>query len=264
MIPPITFLEFVCIRLLGPPARRGAPGESHWPCPLCGHRSFHTLPVKAGCKDAWKCFRCGAWGDEFNLLRALRDLGHPPARGDYEDHALLLERWRAEYDRTGGEDGTLNVLNGGRKGSRAAATVAGRAGEVPPPPSSPLRTLSTPPDDPHRVDTAWSDLSPEEKDAVMVAAAAARREGVSVEALAAYEAGFREWVARADGGHIAVCEDPGCEWYICRLARGWTVEEIEADLEAGRRAYWQARRRRPEGSQGGGGEVSGGGTGPCR
>ena len=77
---PVTFLQFLCEQLLGPPLRQGgSPGESYWCCPFCDKDKFHTLPAKLGTKDYFKCFVCNNWGDEYNLLRFLRDnVGHPP------------------------------------------------------------------------------------------------------------------------------------------------------------------------------------------
>src|SRR5215471_3764302 len=97
-----TFLQHVAGRLLGPPARPGgAPGESYWRCPFHDDTtpSFHTLPHKEGTRDYWKCFGCNLYGDEYNLLRNLRDrLGHPAARGGYGDHQTLLHLWRKDYE----------------------------------------------------------------------------------------------------------------------------------------------------------------------
>src|SRR6516165_2623556 len=38
------------------------------------------------------------------------------------------------------------------------------------------------------------------------------------------------------GEHVAECCDPQCDNYCCRLARGWSLEDIEADIEAGSHA----------------------------
>jgi len=98
--PTITFLQFVCARLIGPPAMHGARmGESYWHCPWCKRGKepkFHTLPHD-GRRDYWKCYRCEQFGDELQLLRNLRAIGHPIAVGDYPAHQALLALWRDEF-----------------------------------------------------------------------------------------------------------------------------------------------------------------------
>jgi|GEM_PF-6542725 hypothetical protein len=61
----ITFLQYVCERLMGPPAKLSAqPGESWWCCPF--HKdtdpSFHTMPSDPAYKDRFRCFGCGKRG----------------------------------------------------------------------------------------------------------------------------------------------------------------------------------------------------------
>jgi hypothetical protein len=129
----VTFLQFVCEKLLGPPAKNGGQeGEFYWRCPFHDDTrpSFHTLPVKEDTKDYWKCFGCGLWGDELNLLRDLRDIGHPDAQGDHDDHQALLRQWRAEYDAAVAA-GQLNGLNGEKKGM-LQANGATPTGATPP------------------------------------------------------------------------------------------------------------------------------------
>ena len=97
-----TFLEFVCERLIGPPARQLGNGDSYWCCPLHNDTtpSFHTLPIHPKYRQYWKCFGCGKGGDEYQLLRELRDLvGHPLAMGTFSDHQALVGAWREEFDR---------------------------------------------------------------------------------------------------------------------------------------------------------------------
>jgi DNA primase len=91
----MTFLEYVCERLLGQPARPGgADGESYWVCPFHDdtNPSFHTLPRKPGMKDRFRCFACGMRGDEFDLLREL----HPGE--DYSRRRVRLEQWHRDYE----------------------------------------------------------------------------------------------------------------------------------------------------------------------
>jgi hypothetical protein len=68
----LTFLQYVCLQLLGPPSRHGRPGEAYWPCPCCGRGDhFHTLPSHPRYPDKWKCWGCGRWGDGADLLAEL-------------------------------------------------------------------------------------------------------------------------------------------------------------------------------------------------
>lgn len=95
----MTFLEFICEKLMGPAARRGVAGESYWSCPghTDDHPSFHTLPSKPGKKDRFKCFSCGAWGDEFDLLK----LYDPVGFADYGKRRAMLATWAEEYESLG-------------------------------------------------------------------------------------------------------------------------------------------------------------------
>ncbi len=69
-------------------------GRSVWLCPFHeeSHPSFCTLPPKSGYKDRFKCWVCGAWGDEHDLLK----LFHP--REDYGDRLVRLSTLRAEFE----------------------------------------------------------------------------------------------------------------------------------------------------------------------
>ena len=66
-----TFLEYLLTKYLGKPARRSGNGVSYWPCPVCGHDSFHTLPDKPLMKHRAKCWNaeCGFRGDDYDMLK---------------------------------------------------------------------------------------------------------------------------------------------------------------------------------------------------
>src|SRR5690349_899535 len=69
---PVTFLEYVCSELLGPPLRVCGEGEAFWECPWCGSPKFHTRPVsKQFPRQKVACYRCAQWGDAYDLLRHL-------------------------------------------------------------------------------------------------------------------------------------------------------------------------------------------------
>src|SRR4051794_894461 len=90
--PGTTFLQYVCERLMGPPTRRTAhDGESYWTCPFHGGDSFHTMPSVPGQKDRYKCFGCGALGDEADLMKQRMPGETWPARKQ------RLAEWRQEY-----------------------------------------------------------------------------------------------------------------------------------------------------------------------
>ena len=92
----MTFLEFVCERLMGPPASR-SDRRSTWRCPFHNdrHPSFSTRPPKRGFKDRYQCFGCGAWGDEFDLLK----LFFP--KEDYSARRERVAALRREYESLG-------------------------------------------------------------------------------------------------------------------------------------------------------------------
>src|SRR6516162_8477588 len=94
----MTFLQYVCERLLGQPRRvGGSPGESYWTCPFCGRfaEAFHTFPSKPPHKDRWSCWKCGMRGDEFDLMR------HCYPGEDYPRRRVRLDECREDYDREG-------------------------------------------------------------------------------------------------------------------------------------------------------------------
>jgi hypothetical protein len=84
----MTFLEFVCQTLMGPPV-----SGSCWHCPICDSSgpSFSVRPPKAGFPIKFKCFRCDAWGDEFDLAK----LFYP--REDFNARLQRLGLLRVEY-----------------------------------------------------------------------------------------------------------------------------------------------------------------------
>src|SRR4051812_46981640 len=91
----MTFLQFVCQRLMGAPAKPGgSKGESYWLCPFHDdtHPSFHTLPHKPEYKDRWMCFACGMRGDEADLMKEV----YPGE--DWPRRRVRLDQWRQEWE----------------------------------------------------------------------------------------------------------------------------------------------------------------------
>jgi hypothetical protein len=102
-----TFLEYLLAKYLGKPTSARGNGVSYWPCPVCEHGSFHTMPVHPKYKHWAKCFRCGFLEDAAGLLREFHSGAYPGWQHlpDYSDRIELLdaltERWNrdeaAEY-----------------------------------------------------------------------------------------------------------------------------------------------------------------------
>src|SRR5437016_5020401 len=86
----MTFLEYVAMRLMGRPVY-----SSCWPCPYCDstRASLSVRPPKAGYPIKFKCFRCSAWGDEFDLIQHFYPTEHYGLRKD------RLHSWRLDYER---------------------------------------------------------------------------------------------------------------------------------------------------------------------
>jgi hypothetical protein len=252
----MTFLQYVCEKLLGPPAHHGGShGDSYWCCPFHNDTkpSFHTLPHKAEYPDYWKCLGCDHWGDELQLLRELRDIvGHPLAKGDYGDQKALLAAWRAEFEQLQSRVPGRAGLNGSTGSKKVGDTLCSS--------SPPLRTLRYPRQEfPDNYDPRSDEFEPATIAAVaqivelvgpfdgagferlVLAEGVLRisaRHGVHPAALAG-QCQFQLWSRRHDAEHMASCHDPDCDYYCCRIARGWTPEQIRVRVEAD-------RARRPE------------------
>jgi hypothetical protein len=83
----MTLLEYCCRRRLGPPTHHEGDRPC-WPCPQCGHRSWHVRPHKPPHKDRFSCSSCGWWGDEHDLLK------HCDPAADYGVRLEQLARLR--------------------------------------------------------------------------------------------------------------------------------------------------------------------------
>lgn len=117
----MTLLLYIAETLLGPPTyHTSVPGQAYWHCPFHDDASpsFRTQPHNPAYKDYWRCDGCARFGDVYNLLRLLRELGHPLARGGYDDHQWMVARWRAEYD------AAAPHLNGGKETTPPGASPA--------------------------------------------------------------------------------------------------------------------------------------------
>jgi hypothetical protein len=219
----MTFLEYVCFKLLGPPTHSHNNGESTWPCPRCGHPRFHTLPAVAGYRDRFRCWRCPFRGDEYDLLKHLRP------RENFDQRKARLAALREEYDRGAAAGGAGPGGNGHGNGN-------GPGGPFPFPGTGMRR-----PPDPYGREPMFDEFGPAPD-----AAAAELMEGlanlepaVRWEALAACEqalalcaryalhplglsgrCSYERWVGKANQDHMDECRDPDCDWGCCRARRG--------------------------------------------
>jgi hypothetical protein len=95
--PEQTFLEYLCLGLLGPPVYHGQ--QRHWHCPFCDPRrqsawmSFTVRPPKRDYPIKYRCHRCSAWGDEFDLVKKVYRCHYEAAKLIVRD---LLESYRRD------------------------------------------------------------------------------------------------------------------------------------------------------------------------
>lgn len=225
----LTFLEFVCFELIGPPTYSKGNGESYWPCPKCSHPRFHTMPHVERYRDRVRCFACPFRGDAFDLL------GHFYPREDYGDRQRRIADLERRYQ-AAAQKGTTPVTptTSPHSSFRGVSGSKGRDYD---------------PGTPRKVEEAYAAMSEEEMQTLAAACAIAKRLGVPVDDLAWYCYHSELWVREKEAKHLAECEDPDCDWAVCRLNRGWTEEEIQADIQAHvqeQREQEEARRKRVE------------------
>jgi hypothetical protein len=199
----MTFLEYVCERLMGPPVSTSS-NRSVWSCPrhTDAHPSFSTRPPKDGFKDRFQCFSCGFWGDVFDLAKEFY-----PA-DNFGQRRTRVAAWRIDYER------------------ECASSINHRGGE--------LKTVepSKPKGD---VDGAWAAFMEDLKDLEigqtfalqLFEQAQERCRGVSVEELIKYWRHFEDWMYETDQQHLAECNDPDCDAQICRAAKEWPPQAKE-------------------------------------
>jgi hypothetical protein len=222
----MTFLEYVVRELLGPPAPGGL-----WHCPFHddGTPSFSVRPPKAGYAVKYKCFGCGAWGDEFDLVRHF----HPVEGRDYSWRLERVAALRAEYEAAqGGPD------PGGDPDSNTRATGAGPSCPACGLPSrGPGREEADDKDLRRKLDAAWAELTSGERMHLAAAHCLARRHEVPTAVLARFAYEAIKWWEEGDRRHFETCDDDECDAAVCRVARGLpplTPEEARAGREARR------------------------------
>lgn len=218
-LPPMTFLEFICRKLIGPPTSSKCNGESYWPCPHCGSEKFHTMPHKPPHKDRFTCWVCPFRGDAADLMRYF----YPHER--YPQHLDRLADLQHEYDcEMGRAAESLQSAPAGGPG-QAATSSSGEPGMM-------SRAF-----DHRRVSDTWAELTRDERDVLI----AARRimdektDDISFFALTDFCLGFQEWAEQSEQRHYAECQDPDCSARVCQAVRGLpplTPGGIEADRQA--------------------------------
>jgi hypothetical protein len=229
----MTFLEYCCERLMGPPTGLSG-GRSVWPCPECDDRTaFGTLPHKPEYKDRVMCHRCGFRGDEADLIRFFN-----PREGWPQRRAKLAD-WFAAWNAGHVPEPVGNSHRG--PGSTEPAHVCIRCK---------MRDSAYDPREDEfepEADAAIADLIAYMREEE---APAEHRTTAMIELLKLVELSLRicakhnlhpvafagrcgevARVREMDAEHLASCTDPDCDYRCCRLRRGWTEEEIQADIE---------------------------------
>jgi hypothetical protein len=194
----VTFLQYVCWRLLGQPDHHGAAyGDSYWSCPF--HKedtpSFHTMPSKPGYKDRWRCFGCGMGGDEADLMAGLM-----PGEDWNRRRARLME-WRQDYEL--GCGATANAI-GHVAASGDFFPGTGRCRDQ----DARLEERAA-----KHAEVMWGNLTDAER-RELIRLKDKVGEDVSLDLLAVVCRQYREWFERGDAEHRAECNDPVC-W--CRM-----------------------------------------------
>ncbi len=242
----MTFLEYCCERLIGPPAWRSG-GRSVWHCPRHedNHPSFNTRPPRDGCKDRFQCWSCGWWGDEHDLLIELR----PELR--YPERCRLLAAWRMAFEREQPRQpepvGIFHRGLGGTEPVRVCISCKMRDSDYDPGPDE----FSDESNDAIRALLDYIGKPPSNRALIELLKLSERVLRICAEhnlhplALAGRCAG-EVWFRESEIEHMAECDDPDCDCRCCRLARGWTEEEIAADIEAGQRERAEAKQQQAD------------------
>ncbi len=221
----MTFLEYVCERLMGPPAHRSAD-RSTWHCPRHedSDPSFCTRPPHPKYKERFDCRGCGWWGDVYDFLREFYPgENYPRLR---VRTAALRRDWEAEKQlepepsvyRGRGHTEAIDPT-----GEFTAADIADQEFSV-------------------ETDAALAELMEYLKgwptpralrEALKIAKVSLEicsRRGLHPLGLAG-RCGAEAWKSETDQSHLAECVDGDCESIVCRRSRGWTEERIQVGID---------------------------------
>lgn len=223
------FLRYVAERLMGEPIYDSG-GTLKYVCPVCDSpRAFAVLAHKPQYKDRFKCLRCGAWGDELDLLEIFE-----PEKTNAERLTTLRE-WRKEW-----KAGVKPVVDRPRNFLRGAGAVAvgeGSREEFGPEANAAYTDFAESLCEAFAMDRQGiADLLDVGQLAVRIGMAYGVEPSTWAERLQA----MSYW-ARQEAVHMAMCNDPECDYRCCRLKRGWTEKEIQEAVE---REWALARERR--------------------
>jgi hypothetical protein len=183
----VTFLEFVCGKVLGPPS------GSTYICPYCQRRRLSVRPPRANLPIKWACHRCQRWGDEFDLFKDVLGLR------DYSDRLDKREELHLAYLR---DEPTGFSPRGGGDTQPAV-------------------------DDSAKVELAFTDLCVDlislkvsEKDALAVLKRVAwlcQQRGVSMESLLIHWSQIDDYQTDRLLRHAVACQDPRCNTDCLRM-----------------------------------------------
>ena len=227
----MTFLQYLCEQLLGPPLRQGGSyGESYWTCHFCGKEKFHTFPDRPEYpKQRWSCHVCGMRGDAADLL------GHLYPGEYWPQRRLRLEHYQQDYE--------AEVKRGQATDTAAAPVSFSFSGET---------GIQAPRVDRRKVALAWANLTHDERQLLLSARGVMeeKAEGVDFNALTNYCSAAENWVKLLNDQHLEECQDPECDDYVCRAQRGLpplTREAIAAEQDAKRERQRELQERAREG-----------------
>jgi hypothetical protein len=228
-----SFLEFLIAAYLGPPNHSRDDGQSYWACPFCDSPRFHTLPDRPPYKHRWRCHRCGARGDEHDLLAGLGGIPKFPDR--VERLADLRQQYEAGRGHTSTKDGTHNgtgpISSPGSSGGTAEA-----GGKYP-------REWTL--DDTHELYDACQELSEEEWEALAAALRIMREVNGYQQRTLRLSKRFLTFEGLAlmserqldfDRRHLEQCRNRDCTASVCRRARGLPPLTPEESAEVRRQA----------------------------
>jgi hypothetical protein len=191
----MTFLEYVCRRLLG------HPSGGSFCCPYCDHNRLTVRQPDGDKPIKFRCHRCQKWGDEMDLLRDVAGIGN------YTDRMERRAEMHADYLRDGADtpvpsrgDRRREELIDEQQFSEACnAAIETLLADVPEPP---LRES----------DGAGLKLAVKALELV----AQSRLHPLAVARRLEFE------ISRSlmEAEHMAECDDPECECICCRALKG--------------------------------------------
>lgn len=234
----MTFLEFVCRRLIGRPS--GSSLCRAWRCPSCqdGKRTLTVRPPKGNYRIRFKCHKCQWWGDEADMMRHF----HPTE--NYPQHRARLDLWHEEYQRDV-EAGTLPDAGG----PAPALSFSPRSPGTTPPPVNPAMPAEQREALETALDKVRDALSAEERRALVRAARLAADGEVPLQLLAEDCACYEEWLVWEELGHQISCPDWGCPRACCRACRGLPPSMPEV-MQANGESHRRNRKNTPAGPTG--------------